>query len=119
MPNPIPLDIQGDATLLNLPGTQDADPNAGFVRIVGNLLEAVMIIALLMVLLYLVWGAIDWIVAAGDKGKLEAARNKMMNAVLGIIVLASTIAIFLLVQYFLGTKVFDFTFTALPFSSNA
>jgi hypothetical protein len=86
-------------------------PNAGFARLIGNILAAVMVVSLLLVLYFLVVGAIEWITAAGDKGKIDSARNKMTNAVIGIIVLSSVTALFAAVQYFLGVNVLTFSFT--------
>lgn len=82
--------------------------NQQFANIIGSLLSAVMVIALILVLLYLIWGAIGWITAGGDSSKVTEARNKMVQAVIGIIVLAATLAIFSFVQYFLGVEVLKF-----------
>jgi lipopolysaccharide/colanic/teichoic acid biosynthesis glycosyltransferase len=35
----------------------------------------------------LIWGAIKWITSGGDKGKVDAARNTIVAAVIGLIVL--------------------------------
>lgn len=79
--------------------------------IIGQLLTATMSIALLLLFLYLVWGAMEWVTSAGDKAKIEAARNKMTQAAIGVIVLASVIAIFIVVQNFIGVEVFKFDFS--------
>ncbi len=68
---------------------------------IGILLTGVMALAAVAVLIILGWGAIDYIVSGGEKGKIEAARQKMTNAIIGIIILASIVAIFnLLVRIF-------------------
>jgi hypothetical protein len=74
---------------------------------VGSLLSIVWPIAALLVLLYLIWGAFEWITAEGDSGKLQKARNKMTHAVLGLIILATTLAIFTTLQQFLGICVIN------------
>jgi len=56
-----------------------------FVRI-WNSLSA---IGAVLVLGYFIWGAFDWLTSFGEKGKLEAARNKMLHAVIGLIILVS------------------------------
>lgn len=60
---------------------------AGYLAIMWN---TVISIGALLVLLYFVWGSIDWITAAGDKGKLEGARNKMLNAFIGLMLLVTS-----------------------------
>jgi len=67
-----------------------------------------MTIAALLVFIYLLWGAIGWITAGGDKGKIETARNKITTAVIGVVVLASVVAIFKVLQLVLGIEVLTF-----------
>ena len=66
-------------------------------------------IAALLVLFYLIWGGIEWITAGGDKGKVEKARNRITQAIIGLIVLAASTAILSLVQGFLGVTLINFT----------
>lgn len=54
-----------------------------------------------MVLAYFVWGAIDWIAAGGESGKLEKARQKMTQSALGMIVLVSSFTIIAFVSQLL------------------
>lgn len=84
------------------------DPGKNFGNFLGGLMSAIMAIAVLAVLLFLIWGAIEWITSGGDKSKVESARNKITNAILGLIVLAATTALFMLIQQFLDICVFSF-----------
>ena len=59
----------------------------------GNMLQAVLVIAALLTLFYLIWGGIDWLTAEGDAEKLTAARKKLINAVVGLILLTAVWAI--------------------------
>lgn len=80
---------------------------AAFFTDIGSLiskaLNFVLIIGALLVFMYLIWGGIEWITSGGDKGKTESARNKITAAIVGLIVLASSWAILLLVLGFLDT----------------
>lgn len=76
--------------------------------LLGGLLSFAMVIGAILLLVYLVWGAIEWITSGGDKGKVENARNKITQAILGMIVLGSVVAIFMLIQRFLGISVLQF-----------
>ena len=99
--NPVIGDLGDDAA-----AAQDGDT---FAVLAGKLLEAVVIVGALAMILYLIWGGISWITAGGDKSKVETARNKITQAIIGIIVLASAIAIFTLIQSFFGFEVLTFT----------
>lgn len=84
----------------------DVEPGKGFASDLGKLINGVlgfvMVIAALMVLLYLVLGGIEWITSGGDKGKTESARNKITAAVIGLVILAASYAVLLVVLNFLG-----------------
>jgi len=77
---------------------------------IGFLLSLVMTIALLALLLNLVWGALEWVNSGGEKSKIESARSRMTTSVIGIIVLSSVLALFMLIQYFLNIEVLSFSF---------
>jgi hypothetical protein len=111
------LNIGQQAVEQGLPGSagySDANPGGGFGPFIGTVLSGVMGVGALLVFLYLVWGAISWITSGGDKAKTEKARNQMTQAVIGLIVLASTLVIFMLLQQFLGIEVLNFAGGAAP-----
>lgn len=70
--------------------------------VISTALSFVMALAALIVFLYLIWGGIEWITSGGDKSKTESARNKITAAVLGLIVLAASYAILLVMLQVLG-----------------
>lgn len=87
------------------PAISEIDPPTAFARDIGtlinNVLTFIFIVCSLMVFFYLIWGGLDWITSGGDKGKTEKARNKMVAAIVGlIIVLASYAAVNLIVRFF-------------------
>ncbi|PIY80946.1 MAG: hypothetical protein COY80_00040 [Candidatus Pacebacteria bacterium CG_4_10_14_0_8_um_filter_42_14] len=108
------LNLFGEATLQKLPGRNSiADINSSQVGLgvmVSRVLTIAMTIAALMVLINLIWGAMEWVTSGGDTGKLESSRGRITQSVIGIIVLASVVAIFSLLQVFLGIEVLTFNF---------
>lgn len=64
-----------------------AKSGATFLNYFLTLWRAGINIGALLVLIYFAWGSIEWISAGGDKGKVEAARMKMTNAGMGIIIM--------------------------------
>jgi hypothetical protein len=88
-------------------GSDVSNSGALFGNFVSSILQGIMVIAILMVLIFFVWGSIEWITSAGEKSKVESARNKITGAIIGLIVLASTLAVLFLVQNFLGVQVFS------------
>lgn len=98
------IDLAGRADNDVLPGSEST-----FAEWLSRIAGAVMVVAVLMLLIYLLWGGISWISAGGESSKVQAARDRMTQAVIGIIVLAASTAIFMLVQNFLGVEILNFT----------
>lgn len=51
-----------------------------------SLLTFILIAAVVITLAYLIWGGIKWIMSGGDKGNVETARNTIVAAVIGLII---------------------------------
>lgn len=73
--------------------------------IISSGFSLLFIIAGLIAFAYILMGGIQWITSGGDKHGLEAARNKIIHAIVGLVVVASSWAIVLLLQNFLGTAI--------------
>lgn len=77
--------------------------------IIGKLISSIggllFLFAFLLTFLYLIMGGIQWITGGGDKAQMETARNKITNAIVGLIIVAAAYAIFALVGRFLGLDV--------------
>lgn len=80
--------------------------NGDVLSLMGAVIARGFMIALgiagLLLLMYLIWGGIDWIVSEGDKEKLSKAQHKITNAIIGIIVVAISLTIFVTVGGILG-----------------
>ena len=63
--------------------------NLGYTQLVNQVINLVFIVAAALTFFYLIFGAISWITSGGDKGKVEAARNKITAAVIGLLILAA------------------------------
>lgn len=61
---------------------------AGFTlnKIIGVGFDVLIVIAVILCLFYLIWGGINWIMSEGDKQKLNQAREKVLFAIIGIMV---------------------------------
>ena len=98
------------ADLVNpvLPNSLGRSPATG-TGIVGTLITNVIglffIFAFFLTLLYLIMGGIQWITGGGDKSQLEQARNKITNAIIGLVIVAAAYAIFTLVGQFFGLDI--------------
>jgi hypothetical protein len=88
---------------LNLLGSPYKVQDLGLLlsRFVGLLLVAAGIAAFF----YLLLGGIQWITSGGDKAGTEAAREKITAALIGLAIVVTAWAIFLIIQRFFGLNI--------------
>ncbi len=74
-----------------------------FGGLVSGLINAAFVIAVIVALGYLIYGGIRWIMSQGDKTKVENARNHVIAAVIGlVIVFMAYLIISVVLQIFTG-----------------
>ena len=71
-------------------------------KFINNIITLAFIIAVIIVLFMLVWGAIEWIFSGGNKDNVANARNRIIHALVGFAILAVAFAIARLAGQFLG-----------------
>ncbi len=71
----------------------------------SNIIGALTIIAALSFLFYFVTGALNWISAGGDQGKISKARDQMVQGVIGMIVIVLSYALIGIIGTFLGVDI--------------
>ena len=72
---------------------------------VSNIVGLILLLAGVIVFLYLVWGGIKWLTAGSDATKVEEARTHLTNAIIGLAIVASSWATFVLLDYFFGLNI--------------
>ena len=76
---------------MDLGGT---DPAQGVGTFIGFGIRMFIVIAGLALLIYLLWGAFDWITSGGEKEKISKAQGKITNAVVGMIIIFVVFVVF-------------------------
>ncbi len=71
---------------------------------IGNIIVIVIIISIVIALFYLVYGAVRWITSRGEKEQIEGARNQIIAAIIGLILIFLTIFIMSFVLGVLGIR---------------
>ena len=74
-------------------------------KYVGSATGTLLLIAGIATFFYLVFGGLQWVLAGGDKGKLDSAKQMITNAIIGLTITASTFAFFGLLQYLFGIDI--------------
>ncbi len=74
--------------------------------LVGNVIRLMFFIAGLYALVLLLLGGFEWVSSGGDDKKLSSARGKIINAIIGLVVMVAVLTlVILLEQVVFGGKV--------------
>ena len=76
-------------------------------ELVFRVVDAAIIGAGILLLVYLVYGGVEWLTSGGDKAKLESARAKLTNALIGVAIIAASYAIWIVALTFFGINAPD------------
>jgi hypothetical protein len=88
---------------VNNPAPIGSNPTNDVGNLIGALLAITFTVAGLVALVYMMWGAFNWITSGGDKERLMKAQGRMRNAIIGIFVLITVFAAFVTIfQVILG-----------------
>lgn len=83
-------------------GAADESQATQFAVTIGTLWQTLIIVGGLAFILYFLWGALQWIMAGGDKGKIEEARGKITQGLIGLALLAASFVIIKFLQSAIG-----------------
>lgn len=83
--------------------------------VIGSLISFMFVIAAIIALFYLIWGGFRWITSGGDKSNIETARNHILAAIVGLVIIfLSYVILNLVLQFFFGTSLLsNFTLPTL------
>lgn len=85
------------------------NPNPGITKpealvetIIVNVINLFFTIGGIGVVVYFVWGTVDWILSGGDKEKVSNARKKMTHALIGLALLSLSFVLMNLIGQIIG-----------------
>ncbi|MEI6690694.1 MAG: hypothetical protein WCL07_03015 [bacterium] len=79
--------------------------NSTLGEFISRTIPAIILVASLATFVYLLYGGVEWILAGGEKGKLENAKNRITQGIVGLAIVACSWAIFQLITYFFGIDI--------------
>lgn len=71
---------------------------SNFSALFAVIVSILFVVATLLFFFYFLFGAIKWITSSGDAQKLEEARNAILQALIGLIVLFALFAILRVIE---------------------
>lgn len=98
-----PVEIEAPA---NIP-TGGLEGDGG--TIIGLVLTWLLIATVVITLLFLLYGGLNWIMSEGDKTKVESARRTIIYAIIGLFVAFLSFFVISFVGSMLGVNFFQLT----------
>jgi hypothetical protein len=75
-----------------------------FGPLIGQLIQLIFVIAVVVALLWLIYGGFRWLVSGGDKTQVSAAREHIVAAIIGLVIIfLSYFILNLILGFFLGS----------------
>lgn len=99
---------EGDADVFTIeqPAGIPVSPGGSAEGIVGTILKNItalfFVVGGIGVVIYFLWGAVEWIFSGGDKEKVSNARKRMTHAIIGLVLLSLSYVIINLVGNIAG-----------------
>lgn len=87
-----------------------------FGNILAVIIRTLLIAGVLFFFFIFIIGGIRWIISGGDKTQIESARNTILNAVIGLVVLFALFAILQLIEILFDVSILQIDFGALRIS---
>lgn len=85
-----------------------------FGKVLGQLVTFAFVVAVVIALAFLIYGGIKWMVSGGDKTALEEARNHIVAAIVGLVIVFLVYFVLnLVIQFFTGRGLQDITIPSL------
>lgn len=84
-----------------------------FQKLLPNLITLALTIGAIVFVFIMLTGAIQWITSGGDKQALEAAKSKITNALIGLVIMFVIFALVTVLENFFGIKILTLDIGAL------
>lgn len=89
--------------LPNLP----TDGGQALAKYIAIIWQTLVIVGGLAVFIYLIWGALNWILAGSNQERLKRAKDEMFNGIFGLIILVLSYAVVQLISKITGLTILN------------
>lgn len=88
-------------------GAAPDDSPQQFAITIATLWQTLIIVGGLAFILYFLWGGLNWIMAGGDKSKLEESKAKITQGLIGLALLAASYVIIRFLESAIGLNLLN------------
>ncbi len=73
--------------------------------LIAKLWQTIVFLGGILLLIYLIWGAFEWLTSSGEADKVKHARYKITNAIIGLMLLVMSYAIVIFLEWLFGFSI--------------
>lgn len=95
---------------INPTGIPGLKPYTNLQALFNNAVLLIFMVAAILVFVMLLWGGIEWILSGGDKEKVGNARKRIVNALVGLAILALAFLIVNVIGQIVGFQILNTPF---------
>lgn len=78
-----------------------------FARYIAVIWKTIVIVGGFAVLIWLIWGALNWIMSGSNPERLKRAKDQMFEGIFGLVILVLSYAIVALISKVTGLNILD------------
>lgn len=83
------------------------DGGQALAKYIAIIWQVIIIFGGLAVFIYLIWGALNWILAGSNPERLKRAKDQMFNGIFGLVILVLSYAIVAIVSKVTGLNILN------------
>lgn len=102
---PVPLPLPAQGINLQAPTGPGINFYQSLQSLFNNAVVLVFMVAAVLVFIMLLWGGLEWIMSGGDKEKVGNARKRIVNALVGLAILALAFLIMNVMGQIIGFQI--------------
>jgi len=110
----IPAFAQDNSINITPKGDFEGLGNLSFGGIVSGAISLILLVVALVFFFVLVMGGLKWVMSGGDQKNVEAARNQITNALIGLAIVFAAFAIIKLIGIIFGIEILGTGNLAIP-----
>jgi len=103
-----PVIANDEPWIIEISRPPEAIPSFG--PVISGGIQIAIWIGIILCLLYLIWGGIEWLTSGGAKEGVSAAKSRMTAAIIGLVIVLSAWAVFGIIGHLFGIPITEFEF---------
>ncbi|MCL5439154.1 MAG: efflux RND transporter permease subunit [Patescibacteria group bacterium] len=72
---------------INVPGNVPTAGEGTLQKIISNTIVILFVVSIILALIFLIWGGIQWSSSGGNKEAIQKARQKITFAIIGLVII--------------------------------